>query len=183
MTAYLPSLLGGMLIGLSAVLLLALNGRVAGISGIVGRLAQGVNVTVNASFVAGLLLGPVLISGDWCEIASVIVTSFAIPAGAMVLVLVFELDHLQRCRMDLHLDRPTVCIAAVDFIAAVIDLDTPHRPSIFGSELRNCRPRLPIGHRHQAVVITKSRTCRQDGQHRENCQRRFHRPSSGLRPF
>ena len=68
MTAYLPSLLGGMLIGLSAVLLLALNGRVAGISGIVGRLAQGVNVTVNASFVAGLLLGPVLyrvLSDGW----------------------------------------------------------------------------------------------------------------------
>ena len=68
MTAYLPSLLGGMLIGLSAVLLLALNGRVAGISGIVARLAQGVNVTVNASFVAGLLLGPVLyrvLSDGW----------------------------------------------------------------------------------------------------------------------
>lgn len=63
MTAYLPSLLGGVLIGLSAALLLALNGRVAGISGIVGRLAQGVNVAVNAGFVAGLLLGPLLYRG------------------------------------------------------------------------------------------------------------------------
>lgn len=63
MTAYLPSLLGGMLIGLSATLLLALNGRVAGISGIVGRLAQGVNVAANAGFVAGLLLGPLLYRG------------------------------------------------------------------------------------------------------------------------
>jgi uncharacterized membrane protein YedE/YeeE len=68
MTTYLPSLLGGMLIGLSAFLLLALNGRVAGISGIVGRLAQGANIAVNASFVAGLLLGPVLyraLAGGW----------------------------------------------------------------------------------------------------------------------
>ena len=60
MTVYLPSLLGGVLIGLSATLLLALNGRVAGISGIVGRLAQGANVAVNAAFVAGLLLGPLV---------------------------------------------------------------------------------------------------------------------------
>lgn len=63
MTAYLPSLLGGVLIGLSAALLLALNGRVAGVSGIVGRLAQGVNVAVNAGFVAGLLLAPLLYRG------------------------------------------------------------------------------------------------------------------------
>lgn len=60
MTPYLPALFGGMLIGLSAVLLLALNGRVAGVSGIVGRLAQGTNLAVNASFTAGLLLGPLL---------------------------------------------------------------------------------------------------------------------------
>jgi uncharacterized membrane protein YedE/YeeE len=65
---YLPSLLGGMLIGLSAFLLLALNGRVAGISGIVGRLAQGTSVAINASFVAGLLAGPLLyrlFAGGW----------------------------------------------------------------------------------------------------------------------
>ena len=60
MSPYLPSLFGGMLIGLSAFLLLALNGRVAGISGIVGRLAQGANLAVNARFAAGLLLGPLL---------------------------------------------------------------------------------------------------------------------------
>nr|WP_298100033.1 YeeE/YedE thiosulfate transporter family protein [uncultured Shinella sp.] len=65
---YLPSLLGGMLIGLSAFLLLALNGRVAGISGIVGRLAQGASIAINASFVAGLLAGPLLyrlFAGGW----------------------------------------------------------------------------------------------------------------------
>jgi len=36
---YLQSLAGGMLLGLSAVLLLVFNGRIAGISGIVGRLS------------------------------------------------------------------------------------------------------------------------------------------------
>lgn len=58
MTSYLVSLLGGALIGLSSVMLLILNGRIAGISGIVGRLAQGINSWTNAAFVVGLLLGP-----------------------------------------------------------------------------------------------------------------------------
>ena len=60
MTEYLTSLSGGMLIGLSASMLLVLNGRIAGISGIVGRLAQGSQVGTNALFVAGLILGPIL---------------------------------------------------------------------------------------------------------------------------
>jgi uncharacterized membrane protein YedE/YeeE len=38
MTPYWPSLLGGMLLGASTLTLLFLNGRAAGISGIVGRL-------------------------------------------------------------------------------------------------------------------------------------------------
>lgn len=58
MIAYLPSLLGGLLIGLSATMLLLLNGRIAGIAGIVGRLTQGTGVATNAAFVAGLVLGP-----------------------------------------------------------------------------------------------------------------------------
>lgn len=41
MSEYLTSLAGGMLIGLSASMLLLFNGRIAGISGIVGKLAQG----------------------------------------------------------------------------------------------------------------------------------------------
>jgi uncharacterized protein len=57
MNEYLPSLAGGMLIGLSASMLLLFNGRIAGISGIVGRLAQGSQVGTNAVFVA---LGPIL---------------------------------------------------------------------------------------------------------------------------
>ena len=60
MNSYLASLAGGTLIGLSAVILMIFNGRAAGISGIVGRLAQGSNFAIKAAFVAGLLAGPVV---------------------------------------------------------------------------------------------------------------------------
>ena len=60
MTPYWSSLIGGMLLGVSAVLLMLLNGRVAGISGIVGRLVQGQNLAANAAFVLGLVSGPML---------------------------------------------------------------------------------------------------------------------------
>lgn len=60
MTPYWPSLIGGMLLGLSAVLLLLLNGRIAGISGIVGRLLGGAQVAANGAFVLGLMSGPLL---------------------------------------------------------------------------------------------------------------------------
>lgn len=71
MTLYLPQLAGGMLLGLSAVLLLLLNGRIAGISGIAGRLASGQNMVPNALFIAGLATGPVIymaIYGSWPSI-------------------------------------------------------------------------------------------------------------------
>ncbi len=60
---YLSALIGGMLIGLSATIFLLLNGRIAGISGIVGRLAQGLDIGLNAAFVLGLMLGPLLFHG------------------------------------------------------------------------------------------------------------------------
>ena len=68
MNIYIAPLAGGMLIGASAVMLLILNGRIAGISGIVGRLAQGVGLAANLAFVLGLLLGPLaylLVFGGW----------------------------------------------------------------------------------------------------------------------
>ncbi len=68
MNIYIAPLAGGMLIGASAVMLLLLNGRIAGISGIVGRLAQGVGLTANLAFVLGLLVGPLaylLVFGGW----------------------------------------------------------------------------------------------------------------------
>ncbi|WP_067253905.1 YeeE/YedE family protein [Methylobacterium sp. CCH7-A2] len=60
MSAYWPSLFGGMVLGLSAGLLLLLNGRIAGISGIVGRLLGGHQAWANGAFVVGLLAGPAL---------------------------------------------------------------------------------------------------------------------------
>lgn len=59
MTIPWMSLFGGALIGLSASMLLALHGRVAGISGIIGGLLQPKpgEVAWRALFVLGLLLG------------------------------------------------------------------------------------------------------------------------------
>lgn len=55
----LSGLIGGLLIGLSTALLLLLNGRIAGISGIVGGLLnrRGPEVGWRAVFAVGLLLG------------------------------------------------------------------------------------------------------------------------------
>ena len=51
---------GGVLIGLAAVLMMAGNGRIAGISGITGGLLPpGPEWSWRAAFVAGLMLGPV----------------------------------------------------------------------------------------------------------------------------
>lgn len=52
-------LIGGLLIGLAAVLMMLLNGKIAGISGIVGGLLarKGSEVGWRAMFIAGLLLG------------------------------------------------------------------------------------------------------------------------------
>ena len=60
MTAYWSSLAGGMILGLSAALFLVLNGRVAGVSGVFGRLLGGRFVLLNGAFVVGLLMGPAL---------------------------------------------------------------------------------------------------------------------------
>ncbi len=53
------ALLGGILIGLSALMLLAFNGRIAGISGIVGNLfsARGSDFQWRLAFTLGLIAG------------------------------------------------------------------------------------------------------------------------------
>ncbi|MAY85901.1 MAG: hypothetical protein CML02_04150 [Pseudooceanicola sp.] len=68
------SLGGGMMIGASAVLLMATNGRIAGISGLTSRIfarsSDGEARGVSALFVLGLLLAAplwLLVSGDWPE--------------------------------------------------------------------------------------------------------------------
>lgn len=63
------ALIGGILIGLSAVLLMALNGRVAGISGILANTMIGApgDRAWRLLFIAGLIAGPLvirLISGE-----------------------------------------------------------------------------------------------------------------------
>lgn len=65
MISYLPSFVGGLLIGLSAAMLILLNGRVAGVSGIVaglGRPASG-RWLADLAFLLGLMLGPVAFAG------------------------------------------------------------------------------------------------------------------------
>jgi uncharacterized membrane protein YedE/YeeE len=62
-TAFTPwsALIGGVVIGIAAATLALFNGRVAGISGIVGALLRPAfpDVTWRVAFVAGLLLAPV----------------------------------------------------------------------------------------------------------------------------
>ena len=67
---FLPALMGGGLIGMAAALLLLANGRVAGISGILGDAlrAPDINTPWRAAFVAGLIAGPPalwLLTGAW----------------------------------------------------------------------------------------------------------------------
>lgn len=66
MTEFTPiaSLIGGSLIGLSAVLVMLFHGRIAGISGIIGRLlppwGQVSHLWWRASFVIGIILSPLV---------------------------------------------------------------------------------------------------------------------------
>ncbi|WP_144953551.1 YeeE/YedE family protein [Pseudomonas oryzihabitans] len=63
LAAYLPALAGGLLLGAAVSLLLLVNGRIAGISGIFGRLLGGQQVGTGLVFVLGLVLGPLLVRG------------------------------------------------------------------------------------------------------------------------
>lgn len=83
------ALLGGGLIGLAAAILLLLNGRVAGVSGIVGDLLQpaGNDLAWPIAFVAGLIAGPIgyqLATGDWLTVTIDASTPSLIVAGLLV---------------------------------------------------------------------------------------------------
>lgn len=54
----LAGLAGGAMIGAAAALMLLLNGRIAGVSGILAGLAGGPRAGENAAFVAGLVAAP-----------------------------------------------------------------------------------------------------------------------------
>jgi len=60
---HVSALIGGILIGLAAVGLMALNGRIAGIAGIVGATmgAPGGELGWRLAFILGLFLGPWLV--------------------------------------------------------------------------------------------------------------------------
>ena len=65
MHPYVLALIGGILIGLSAVMLMAFSGRIAGISGIVGGLLPpkpAADRTWRIAFVLGLLLAPTVLA-------------------------------------------------------------------------------------------------------------------------
>jgi uncharacterized membrane protein YedE/YeeE len=86
---YSSSLLGGALIGASAAVLLLLNGRIAGISGIVGALFQKPDARffTNLAFVAGLVLGPIgylIMFGAWPTVRIETSTALLILAGLIV---------------------------------------------------------------------------------------------------
>jgi uncharacterized membrane protein YedE/YeeE len=59
-TPYWPSLFGGMLLGIASILLFLFNGRIAGISGIMGNVLGRERHFTDLAFVAGLLAGPYL---------------------------------------------------------------------------------------------------------------------------
>ncbi|MDH0127094.1 YeeE/YedE family protein [Brucella pituitosa] len=89
MDAYLAPIAGGLLIGLSASLLMFLNGRIAGISGIVGGLLgrRGERFGHDIAFVAGLVLGPLAylaIFGALPQVQIAASTPLLIVAGLLV---------------------------------------------------------------------------------------------------
>ena len=84
-TSFTPwsALIGGVIIGIAAAMLALLNGRVAGISGIIGGLLRPSfpDVTCRAAFVAGLLAAPVL----YATIATL--PPIVVESGYLVLVI------------------------------------------------------------------------------------------------
>lgn len=75
------ALLGGALIGAAAAMLMLFNGRIAGISGLVGRLLTPQKGNSEALlFVLGLLLAP------WLYLAVVGVISVEVDAGPLALI-------------------------------------------------------------------------------------------------
>lgn len=85
----LPSLFGGVLIGLAVVLLMAANGRVAGISGIASRVLppyEDGEAGARLAFVAGLIAAPLVYLALGGAIVQSIGDSFPLMAVAGLLV-------------------------------------------------------------------------------------------------
>ncbi|KQP40304.1 hypothetical protein ASF49_21140 [Methylobacterium sp. Leaf104] len=89
MSTYASGFAGGALIGLSVALLMLLNGRIAGISGLVAGLGRdrGLRRWVDAAFVAGLIAGPpafALATGAWPAMRFVASLPVLVVAGLLV---------------------------------------------------------------------------------------------------
>jgi uncharacterized protein len=117
MTTFTPiaSFAGGLMIGLSAVLLMALTGRIAGISGILARLLppfDGASLPPAAAFMVGLILAPLAIraTGLWT-------TAQTISGNLVLLVLAGLLGHgvcgLARCSVRSFVATATFMASAV----------------------------------------------------------------------
>ncbi|MCJ2014750.1 YeeE/YedE family protein [Methylobacterium sp. J-076] len=89
MTAFLAPLAGGALIGAAAALLLLANGRIAGISGILGTLLGPAarDRAWRVAFLVGLLAGPALfrgLTGHWPEVRIGAPWPMLVAAGLLV---------------------------------------------------------------------------------------------------
>lgn len=83
----LESTFGGVLIGLAAVLLMAFNGRIMGVSGIASAAIQGgAGRSWRIAFLIGTILGPVVYVGVSGTIEMVMVASLPLLAVAGLLV-------------------------------------------------------------------------------------------------
>ncbi len=87
--SYLPALAGGLMIGTAAALMLWLEGRIAGISGIVGGLLQRTqgDATWRIAFLLGLIASPLLLmlfTGQRAHVQATVSPSMLVLAGLLV---------------------------------------------------------------------------------------------------
>ncbi|HEX5686856.1 MAG TPA: YeeE/YedE family protein [Ideonella sp.] len=83
-----PAFAGGALIGIAAAMLVLLNGRLAGVSGVLGGLLAPVrgDIAWRVAFVGGLIAAPVLYQWAWGPVHSQIDAGFGTLAAAGLLV-------------------------------------------------------------------------------------------------
>ncbi|MCS0494051.1 YeeE/YedE family protein [Ancylobacter sp. MQZ15Z-1] len=91
MTEFTPvaSLAGGMLIGLSAVLMMLLEGRIAGISGIASRLFPPYGdggLAGRRAFVAGLVAAPFVVAATGAPVMQTVSSNLVLMIAAGLLV-------------------------------------------------------------------------------------------------
>ena len=85
MMTYVEPLLGGIILGFSALLLLFVNGRIAGISGIVSQsLNLGAGNAWRWMFILGLIIGPFFMSGTHFTLPIIDSSWWMIIAGGLL---------------------------------------------------------------------------------------------------